>query len=170
MRLRSGLALAAAAMLGAACQANREMTDAEREAVVDSVKAAHQALFATVPSRNVDSIMAFFVGPDRLTWADEGVVFSYDSLMQVIRTTLGSFRSLTLTSGQPKITVLAPDAAVLTTTFDETAIIDTIGTTIHLKGAWTAVYQHLDNRWLIGTVHESLPAPEPAPAAARRRG
>ena len=165
---RSRFLLAGAAAVVAACQP-AALSDAQRSEIADGVKAAHHALFASVTTRNADTVMSYFLPDDRLTWAMNGSVFpSHDSIMRTARAYFAAARSMTMTSAEPKITVLGPDAAALTTTFRE-SVTDTSGHTDQMTYAWTAVYQRELGAWKVMSVHESLLAPPPAPAVVRRR-
>lgn len=169
MRRPSHLTFALLA-LTAACQAPSvtTMSTAQRREIRDSVLAANNRLWAAIPSRNVDSILAFFSAD--VVFADVGIVFpTKDSLAAASRPMLATARTITVTSAEPRMVVLGNESASLTTTFRE-SITDTAGATTVYTGAWTAVYLHQRGRWMIVQAHESQPIPEPqAPAHPPRR-
>ncbi len=158
-------------LVAAACKpaGSGAMSDQDRATVAAGVRQADAAFWAALPSRNVDSVMAHFAS--NVVFADEGMIFpTRDSLTVAARATMGTERSAQVTVGDRRITVLGPDAAVLTTTFEE-MVVDTAGGSATFKGAWSAVWQREHGRWLMVQSHESLPSPEAAPATppARRR-
>lgn len=170
MRLTTRLGLAVAVVLAAACkQVTQEITEVQRTAIADTVKAAHRALFASVSTRNTDSVMSFLVADDRLTWVESGMIYpSRDSVVRAVRSFFGGMRAVTVTSAEPKVMVLGRSAAVLTTTFRE-SFTDTAGATQQVTGAWSAVYHRTPSGWKIVQGHESYPVPMATPAAAPRR-
>lgn len=170
MRIRFAVRLAAAAALAGACQpATQEMTEAQRTAVADSVRATNAALWALFPTGNVDSVMSYYVADQRLTVAELGMVYpTRDSMIAAARAFWGGIRSATVNGAEPAITVLALNAAVVTEAFEGT-LTDTTGATMPIRGVWSGVYEHTGAGWKIVQSHESWPAPAPAPAPARRR-
>lgn len=170
MKLLSALMLFSVAMLGTACTpAPAPMTDAQRTAIVDGVRAAHEALWASFPRLNVDSTMAFYVADDRVTVAELGMIYpSRDSVVKAIRAAWAGFRSISATPAEPRIMVLGPNAAVLTTTYVG-SFTDTAGMTGEVRGAWSAVYHRSPDGWKVVQTHESMPVPAPSRAGARRR-
>jgi len=143
------------------------MDDAQRSAIADSVRMAHRALFAATQSRNVDSIMSYFTG--EAGFAEAGMLYpSRDSLVNAARNFFGGTRSVAVTTAEPVIVVLGPNAAALATTFRE-SVVDTAGHTIDISGAWSAVYRREAGRWMVVQAHESFPVPAPTQAPAPRR-
>ena len=72
--------------------------------------------------------------------------------------------------GPMQVDVLAPDAAVVTTTY-RVPHLTPAGEPHVIAGAWTAVFQRRAGRWVIIQEHLSdLPAPAPAAAMAPMQG
>jgi uncharacterized protein (TIGR02246 family) len=158
-----------AAALACACKPATEMTDAQRTAIGDSVSAAYHALFASVATRNVDSILAFYAPGDAWVAAELGMVYpSSDSVRAAFRSFFGGLRAVEMTPDAPRVQVLGPTAAVATATFHGTAT-DTTGVTQELRAAYSAVYERRAEGWKIVQTHESVSMPAPPPAPARRR-
>jgi len=170
VRRFSRLIIAGAVVLASACRpAPKTLTEAQRTAIADTVRAEHEALWASFPRLNVDSTMAFYVSDDRLTVAELGMIYpSRDSVVRSIRAAWAGFSSISATPAVPRIMVLGPDAAVLTTTYVG-SFTDTAGMTGEVRGAWSAVYHRTPDGWKVVQTHESMPVPVPPRAGARRR-
>jgi ketosteroid isomerase-like protein len=155
------LVLAAAGVAG--CQpAPEAMSDAERQAVAQEVRAQVDSLTATLEQLNAQRYL------DQLaineSYAENGVVYpTRDSLLSAVGHFTSMFKSIELAwEGDPRITVLGPDAAVFSGAYREVAQ-PTTGTAMRLHGVWTVVYQRTNGRWGIVQGHESWIPDQPAP-------
>lgn len=147
--------LAALVILGAACQqpAQTGMTDAQRAAVADTVRRQTDAFIASF-NRMDASVFIDQIATNE-AFAETGALYpSRDSIIATVRGFVAGIRSLEVGWDQVHVTVLAPDAAVITGTFHE-SFVDKAGKATKLHGAWTGVYQRRDGKWGIVQGHES---------------
>jgi uncharacterized protein (TIGR02246 family) len=146
---------AALVVLGMACQppAQTGMTDAQRAAVADTVRRQTDAFIAAFNHMDPNEFIAQMAINE--SFAESGRLYpSRDSVSGTVRTFVAGIRSLEVGWDQVQVTVLAPDAAVVTGTFHEN-FVDKAGKTTKLHGAWSGVYQRRDGKWGIVQAHES---------------
>jgi ketosteroid isomerase-like protein len=167
-RWARAVALAATlATTAAACREadGRPLARAERAAIADSI--ARQVMAATDLSRPdvVARMMSLYPATGSVVSASGGrVTTSRDSLEAGIRTFWNSvgrnMRDPRWEWRTMRVDVLAPNAAVMTATYriphhTPSGMPHVIG------GAWTAVFERRDGRWVIVHEHLSDAPPEP---------
>ncbi|GLC27013.1 YybH family protein [Roseisolibacter agri] len=189
-RLRSlpaGLALTAALAL-AACRtesaepaaatgratASRATDDARAAALADTLGTLLSDAYDFSRPDVVARLMALYATEDPVVSAAAGRVTTSRAALQLqiqrFWERVGqNMRDPRFLLGTPHVTVLGPDAAVLTTTYaiPHRTPEDRPHT---LAGAWTAVFQRRGGRWVIVQEHLSDAAPtttSPAPSPAR---
>ncbi|MEO8564416.1 MAG: DUF4440 domain-containing protein [bacterium] len=163
----------AAASLLAACSptAPAEVPATQRAAIGDTLRALLVSAYdLSKPGDAVERLMSLYPDSGNVVSASGGQVStSRDSL----RAQLAAFwenvgrnmRHPKWNWGQMHVDVLAPDAAVLTTTYSVPHLTPA-GQPHVIAGAWTAVFQRRAGRWVIVQEHLSdlPPAPTMQPA------
>jgi hypothetical protein len=133
------------------------MTDAQRAAVADTVRQQTDAFIAAF--NHMDASVFIEQTATIEAFAESGTLYpSADSLARQVRGFVAGIRSLDVGWDQLHVTVLAPDAGVVTGTFHEN-VVDKAGKTTKFHGAWSGVYQRRDGKWRIVQAHESYTNP-----------
>jgi ketosteroid isomerase-like protein len=152
-------------VLAGACQGPpAEFTEADR-AAIEGILAQEFDAYADVVKRiDADGLVGFFQQSGDLAWAHDGVITrSWTDFSEVARQNWSVFGEVESFSwGDLHIQVLAPNAAVVTTTFDFAAT-DTAGSPIALTGSFTTVWAETDGEWKIVNAAEIYTPPEPTP-------
>lgn len=144
------------------------MTKPQRDAIADTLKSLIvNAYDLTKPGDPVARLMSLYPPTGPIVSASGGQVStSRDTLQAGIRAfweNVGkNMRDPKWTWGEMHVDVLAPDAAVVTATY-RVPHITPRGEPHVIAGAWTAVFQRRDGRWLIIQEHLSdVPSAMPA--------
>lgn len=154
-------AIAALALL-LSCPPAREsrVSEAQRSAIADTLRTLIvNAYDITRPGDAVARLMSLYPASGRVISANGGqFTTSRDSLEQGIRAfweNVGrNMRDPKWIWGPMQVDVLAPDAAVVTATY-RVPHITPAGMPHVIAGAWTAVFQRRDGRWVIVQEHLS---------------
>jgi ketosteroid isomerase-like protein len=161
-------ALAIVVSLSCAGPAPRTMTKGERDAVADTLRGLIvRAYDLTAPGDKVVRLMSLYPPTGPVVSASGGqITMSRDSLQAGIRAfwdNVGrNMRDPRWTWGDMHVDVLAPDAAVVTTTY-RVPHLTPIGEPHVIAGAWTAVFQRRGDRWFIVQEHLSDLPTAPGP-------
>jgi ketosteroid isomerase-like protein len=172
---RAGRRLAFPLMLAVAgaCSSSdaSEIPAARRAAIADTLRALlANAYDLSRPGDAVARLISLYPDSGRIVSASGGrVTTSRDSLaaeLQAFWENVGrNMRDPKWTWGPMHVDVLAPDAAVVTTTYSVPHLTPR-GEPHVIAGAWTAVFQRRAGRWVIVQEHLSdLPQAMPATAA-----
>lgn len=160
--------LVLSAALGGACARDtpREVSDADRAAIADTLRNLIASAYDFSRGDVVKRLMSLYPQEGPVISAAAGrVVTSRDSLEQSIRwfwENVGSnMRDARWTWGQSHVHVLSPDAAVLTAAY-RISHLTPEGRPHIVGGAWTALFLRRDGRWVIVQEHLS-DAPEEHP-------
>ena len=155
MRRSGWCSLATAAALAACQPGAAPMTDAQRQAVAQEVQAQVDSFVAAFHQMNAQPYLDQLANNE--SYAENAAFYpTRDSLLRAAAQFPKTFTTLTVTlDGTPRITVLAPDAAVFSTSFHEEAQPAT-GAPLKLHGTWTGVYQRINGKWQIVQAHESF--------------
>lgn len=144
------------------------MSKAQRDAIADTLRGLLvQAYDLAAPGDKVARLMSLYPPAGPIVSASGGrVSTSRDSLQAEIRAfwdNVGrNMREPRWTWGTMHVEVLAPDAAVLTTTY-RVPHLTPRGEPHVIAGAWTAVFQRRGGRWAIVQEHLSDLPPASAP-------
>jgi hypothetical protein len=131
------------------------LSDAQRTAIADTVKQLANQLFEAENRRDADVFINQATDEPDFRYISSGNLFpSKDSLSKAAHARVKSLKSLTYTLKTSGVTVLAPDAAVFTGAYDETAV-DSVGKSLTFKDGWTAVYARRNGQWKIVHGHFS---------------
>lgn len=165
---RSALAAALAGLIACAPPVQGPVTSAQRAAIADTLRTLIVSAYdITTPGDAVTRLMSLYPPSGQVISASGGQVSTTrDSLELGIRAfwdNVGhNMRDPKWTWGDMHVDVLAPDAAVVTTTY-RVPHLTPRGEPHVIAGAWTAVFQRRDGRWMIVQEHLSdLPAPRMA--------
>lgn len=156
-----GAALGAALTTACSAPAGGGSTAADR-ALADTLKARIEEAYDFTRPGVVERMNALYPDTGRVVSASGGVFsVSGDSLRSGIRNfweTAGkNMRDPKWVWGDVDVERLAPDVAVLTATWSIPHIAPTERPHT-LRGAWTAVFKHMNGRWMIVAEHLSGPA------------
>jgi ketosteroid isomerase-like protein len=146
----------------------RQMSKTEKDAIADTLRGMiERAYDLTTPGDKVARLMSLYPSSGPVVSASAGqVTTSRDSLQGGIRAfwdNVGrNMRDPKWTWGAMHVDVLAPGAAVVTTTY-RVPHVTPAGEPHVIAGAWTAVFQQRDGRWVIVQEHLSDVPFSPAP-------
>ena len=136
------------------------LSAAQRDAIADTIKRRIVAAYdLTKPGDAVARLMSLYPADGPVISASGGqVTASRDTLQAAIRAfwdNVGrNMREPKWTWGAMHVDVLAPDAAVVTATY-RVPHLTPAGQPHVIAGAWTAVFQRRDGRWVIVQEHLS---------------
>lgn len=149
------VALVLSATVSCAPSAPAALSDAQRAAIADTVKQQAARLYEAENRRDADVFIAEATDDPDFRYVANGNLFpSKDSLSKSAHARVKSLKSLTYTLKDAGVTVLSPDAAVFTGSYDETAV-DSTGKTLTFRDGWTAVYARRNGQWKIVHGHFS---------------
>lgn len=134
------------------------LTPAHSRAMVDSVRGMLQDYTALVNARQWDSVAGYFANDPGFRWVEDGRVTypSYDSVVTTFGAIGAMIRSIELGWSDVAVTPIAPGAAALTATFQET-LTDTAGVRVDLRGIVTIALRHERGGWRFVVGHASSP-------------
>ena len=153
-------AIALAAQVACATSERPALNAAQRDAIADTIKRRIvEAYDLTKPGDAVARLMSLYPAAGPVISASGGqVTASKDTLQAAIRAfwdNVGrNMREPKWTWGAMHVDVLAPDAAVVTATY-RVPHLTPAGQPHVIAGAWTAVFQRRDGRWVIVQEHLS---------------
>lgn len=151
----------AAALAGCQPTAPSAMSQAERSAVEDSIRHLAATFIEADSQRDADRVMSLFTDSSDVTIVSDGLLRpSRESFAEALTALYDSVRNLEIIEDEARITVLGPDAAVLTAVYRYSRA-DTTGRTSEGQAALTYVCARRDGKWQIIHYHFST-----APGAA----
>ena len=159
-------AIAASAAYGCAPRTAADMSAGEKKAIGDSLKKLVVSAYNLSNPDPVKSLMSLYPTDGRVISASGGVITTTrPQLEQGIKafwTYVGQhMRNPHWEWTSMNVDVLAPDAAVMTSTY-RIPHLTPAGMNHVIGGAWTAVFQKRGGRWVIIQEHLSdVPSPEP---------
>jgi len=151
--------IAVTAVFGCAPRSAVDMSAAEKKAIADSLKKLVVNAYDLSKPDPVKSLMSLYPSEGRVISASGGVVTtSRPQLEQGIKafwTYVGqNMRNPRWEWTSMNVDVLAPDAAVMTSTY-RVPHLTPMGMNHVIGGAWTAVFQKRRGRWVIIQEHVS---------------
>jgi uncharacterized protein (TIGR02246 family) len=159
-RLR--LAAVPLALFACACQSSTiALTDAHRTSIEDALRSTYVEVAASVAALDADRFLSFFTDTEEFAFAEFGkITRSRSAFADTTRAHWAALAEVEAFAwGDLHIQVLAPTAAVVTTTFDFTAS-DTSGNRFVTRPTWTAVWVEEDGEWKMVNVAETFPLRE----------
>lgn len=136
---------------------HQPITDAQQATIEDTVKALTDELINGAEQVDVDRCFANFTDAYDSGFIDNGVFYpTLDSMIDVFRSGFSRLRSQEIEMSETRISVLAPNVAILTThgSFTET---DTSNNTSDSRFALTLAYAKVGEEWKIVHAHQSFP-------------
>ncbi|MFL5481376.1 MAG: DUF4440 domain-containing protein [Gemmatimonadaceae bacterium] len=151
--------IAIAALLGCQQRSATDMTASEQKAVADSLKKLVVSAYDLSKPDPVKSLMSLYPDSGRVISASGGVVTTTrPQLEQGIKAFWGyvgqNMKNPKWEWTSMNVDVLAPDAAVMTSTYRVPHQTPT-GMNHVIGGAWTAVFQNRGGRWVVIQEHLS---------------
>jgi uncharacterized protein (TIGR02246 family) len=140
---------------GCTAAATPRMTDAERTAISDSIRAISGVFAQGVNALDVSKFAPYFANP-QLTWAGDGqlMLMSPDSLMSLYRGVYRGFRRMDFAWDTLRVSVLNADAALLVGA-GHYAVTDTSGQASSHGVAASYLFVRLDGQWRLAHGHAS---------------
>ncbi len=142
------------------------MSAAEKKAIADSLKALVVAAYDLSKPDPVKSLMSLYPDSGRVISASGGAMTT--TRPELERGIKAFWNFVGRNMKQPRwewtsmnVDVLAPDAAVMTSTYRVPHLTPT-GMTHVIGGAWTAVFQKREGRWVIVQEHLSDAPSDPS--------
>ncbi len=130
-------------------------------AIEDALRSAYAELATSVSELDADRFLGFFANTEAFAFAELGkIVRSWPAFADTTRAHWAALAHVEVFEwGDLRIHVLAPSAAVVTTTFDFAAT-DTAGNRFVTTPTWTAVWVQVDGQWEMVNVAETFPRNE----------
>jgi ketosteroid isomerase-like protein len=166
MRYALLIAIAATAVFGCAPQTAADMSAGEKKAIADSLKKLVAGAYNLSNPDPVKSLMSLYPTDGRVISASGGVITTTRPQLQQGITAFWTYVGQHMRNPHwewtsMNVDVLAPDAAVMTSTY-RIPHQTPAGMNHVIGGAWTAVFQKRGGRWVIIQEHLSdAPSPEP---------
>ena len=135
---------------------DRSVTAAERAAVEDTIRKLNAYSMAAQSRRDLNGLMQLMPETGALAITDGSMVTDMDSLRGGIEQFWGLpwLNDLKVQWEVRRIDVLAPDAAVVTTT--GSTVLDSAGKKkFTIRHHWTGLWQNRDGRWVVVQQHAS---------------
>jgi hypothetical protein len=161
VRAVSICSVAVAILVGGACanSAGTQMSSAEKKVIADSLKRLVVAAYDLSKPDPVGSLMSLYPTSGRVISASGGVTTTTrPQLEQGIKafwTYVGrNMKQARWEWTSMTVDVLAPDAAAMTSTY-QIPHLTPMGMNHVIGGAWTAVFQKRDGKWVIVQEHLS---------------
>ena len=158
---RVAFAVLSLAFLATACQPTTELTEEQKAAIADEIAALHAEAAEAIRARDVDGWLAYFENTDELTFTscvENGAVAAYRSWSARADTTYAHYGAIASMDrfdwGDLHTRVLAPNVAVVTTTYEAVAT-DTAGFSFAGNATWVAVWVRTDGGWKMANVAET---------------
>ncbi len=151
-----GGAMLAAIILGCAQPTPSDLTDAQRAAVTDSILAITRGWADAANALDASRLASTITSDPELTFAADGslLLIPHDSLISMYRSIYRGFRSMAFVWDTLRVSVLGPDAGVLSGA-GHVAVTDTSGHTDRKGVAVTYVFARRGGRWQLLHGHAS---------------
>lgn len=145
------LALAAVA----ACQPKPvAMTDAQKAALADTVKAFAMGMVDQMNKGDMKGSMASYSQDASGRFTTNGVMVDPAGMQKMNQDMMGMMESMQIKPEKTDVMVLGPDAAVVNSPF--TMVVKTkAGKEVSGKGVWTGVIERQAGAWRVVSTHES---------------
>jgi hypothetical protein len=148
--------------LSACRPAPRDLSDADRAALADTLKQAAATIMADIDRHEVGKFLAHHDGGPAFAWATQGAILTLDSMRAIMMPYFSgpSGQNVRFSLGTSVAYPLTRDAGVVTAVVNSTNR-DSTGTERKSHQAWSVVLQRRDGSWRVVQVHESYPGPTP---------
>ena len=152
MRGKLGLLAVAAAM---ACQpAPVTMSDAQKTALADSVKAFSMGMVDKMNKGDMKGAMASYSQDANARYTANGMMMDAAGMAKMNQDMAGSMQGMQIKPTKTDVIVLGPDAAVVNSSYSMT-MKSPAGKDITANGVWTGVVQRQAGVWHVVSTHMS---------------
>jgi uncharacterized protein (TIGR02246 family) len=157
---RLALAVLALAFLAACQPATTELTEEQKTEIADSVAAMHNDMWQTWSTRDLDSIMPYFVNSPDAGWGfPGGMYYGYENLTAYARSLLDGVASADFAATERRVDVLSRDV-VCVREYGTYSWTTTAGVTQQFDDYMTTIWVRRDGEWKVLHYHESYSMPE----------
>jgi uncharacterized protein (TIGR02246 family) len=120
----------------------------ERNRIVQAIEQAMRSFEAAERALDADGLIRHFADVPGFHVYNDGVLLSYEAMTAGVRSAFPTLRSIDGGFSNVQVMVLAPDAALVTSKFQET-VTDGAGAQMRQHGAASWLWQHVDGEWRI---------------------
>ena len=144
-------------------QQSTTLTDSQRSAITDSIKAVIKNINNAVEELNADLLITYFSKSDKLRFVDwdASVMYPYDSIHAAWGRLYSGMTKLVVKGGNPFINVLTPDYATAVNLSEATGTLKD-SSTIGGPVAWTMLFTRESGQWKILNCQQSIKWREPS--------
>jgi len=157
-----GMILPLMLVTAAACQPTSiELTEEQKATISEELTQAYDGYGGAVRQLNQDGVLSFFQQSEDITFAEAGAVYrSWSTVAELVHQSWPLYASVqNFQWGDLHIQVLAPNIAVVATTFDLAASYTT-GDPVAVSGTASHVWLKTDGSWKIVSGAETSRSPE----------
>ena len=156
--------VAAATLVGAACQPSNEVEPAQRRAITDTLTTLIRSAYDLKANDVVGKFMSLYPDTGRVISASGGRITTSRAALETGIKSFWEYVGRNMQNpkwewGTPQVDVLSPTAAVVTTTY-RIPHRTPAGAPHVVAGAWTAVFERRGTKWVIVQEHLSEIPPE----------
>lgn len=136
-------------------QTNVLTTDQE-QAIIKELKSKVDLIVEGINKLDADLALTDMDGKHFYRFINNGyIVDDYESTYMILKNNYAGLKELKLTITDESYTVLSPNSALHSARFME-EFSDVSDNKFSFKGAWTAVFQKIDQVWKVVHVHQSV--------------
>ena len=131
------------------------MTEDQKQAVVEEMKGMVASIVEGINKRDADLVFKDMNGMNFYGFINNGeLLTNYDSTYQIFKNSYSNIKMANIVITDESYTVFSPDLALHTASFieDFTFMNDYTG---RIKGAWSSLFQKVDQEWKLVHVHQS---------------
>lgn len=157
-------------LVAAACQPRMvELTEQRKADIAAEINTANTGYWDAWTDADWDRGMAYYLDSPDFVWAAGGAIVYGKQVLENYRSRFANVARQAFILPDPRIIVMAPDAAAVTGT-GTWAQTDTAGVRGPARPfAWTAIWVLRDGAWKIQLVHMSYPVPGPDAGGPNQR-
>jgi len=154
---RISIAVLALAGAVAACQTvERELTEEQQLALIDTLMGVQRDLFNAAKAADADAVIAFFDGDAGVVIGTE--VIPYPTFVRQVRDSYAEIDGQAASWHPAKVSVISRDVVALTLAGRVAAIVAG-DTSAAVPVAWTEVLVRTDSGWKVLHAHQSMGSP-----------
>jgi len=140
------------------------LTDSERSAIIDSIKAVIVNINKAAEEVDADRLISYLSKSDNIRFVnqDAKVMYPYDSIHAAWKKGYSGLIKQVIQPSEPFINVLTPDYAIVTNATDFTATVKD-STKVGGPVAWTLLFTRESGQWKILNGQQAIKWREPSP-------
>lgn len=132
------------------------LTQDQEQAIIKELKSIMDATVVGINKLDVDLVLSDMDGKHFYRFINNGYLLdNYESLYTGLKNTYAGLKEMKLTVTDESYTVMSPNSALHSASFME-EFTDASDKKSSFKGAWTAVFQKMDQEWKVVHVHQSF--------------